>query len=234
LFLLKVGNNLRRPTLGDTAKLLKSLKCLSEGEGLSSFDVVLQDVIRVINATAAAAPAAKQQKVNNSAKGYMNHNGDFVFFDDDDTNINYSQDFSFLQDVSKKIATAKSHSSSSSSTSSVVSMSQGGGGQRQPSKRAKQMFEAATRKDEPNTNMSTTKPSHKFPLSQTSTTTTSVSSKKLTCSVCKETPTEAFAGRCGHVACKLCWSKWMKVRKSCPVCRAEVNQTFRTKVIIKA
>lgn len=60
-----------------------------------------------------------------------------------------------------------------------------------------------------------------------------VGSAKLTCGVCKEKALEPCAGRCGHVCCQVCWTKWLKVNASCPMCRAPADKSSVTRIIIK-
>lgn len=59
------------------------------------------------------------------------------------------------------------------------------------------------------------------------------SSKVLTCGVCKEKALDPCAGRCGHVCCQVCWTKWLKVNASCPMCRAPADKNSVTRIIIK-
>jgi hypothetical protein len=60
-----------------------------------------------------------------------------------------------------------------------------------------------------------------------------VGSSKLTCAVCKEKATSPCAGRCGHVCCQECWTKWLKVNSSCPLCRAPASAASVTRLLIK-
>jgi hypothetical protein len=60
-----------------------------------------------------------------------------------------------------------------------------------------------------------------------------VGSSKLTCAVCKEKATSPCAGRCGHVCCQECWTKWLKVNASCPLCRAPASSSSVTRLLIK-
>lgn len=66
-----------------------------------------------------------------------------------------------------------------------------------------------------------------------STTNSSILSNKLVCAICKEKATNPCAGRCGHVCCQDCWTKWLKVNSSCPLCRAPADRTSVTRIIIK-
>ena len=66
-----------------------------------------------------------------------------------------------------------------------------------------------------------------------STTNSSILSNKLVCAICKEKATNPCAGRCGHVCCQECWTKWLKVNSSCPLCRAPADRTSVTRIIIK-
>ena len=29
---------------------------------------------------------------------------------------------------------------------------------------------------------------------------------------------------CGHLCCKVCWVNWLKMKKSCPVCKVPVSE----------
>ncbi|KAJ1401580.1 hypothetical protein B484DRAFT_317489, partial [Ochromonadaceae sp. CCMP2298] len=44
-------------------------------------------------------------------------------------------------------------------------------------------------------------------------------SKQFSCGACHEAAEAPCAGRCGHVCCQVCWTKWLRVKKSCPICR---------------
>lgn len=59
------------------------------------------------------------------------------------------------------------------------------------------------------------------------------SGKVLSCLICKEKASEPCAGRCGHVCCQVCWTKWLKVKETCPLCRGPVDKNSVTRIIIK-
>ena len=44
--------------------------------------------------------------------------------------------------------------------------------------------------------------------------------KKYDCLVCKNVALEPCAARCGHICCENCWIRWLKVKETCPLCRA--------------
>lgn len=53
------------------------------------------------------------------------------------------------------------------------------------------------------------------------------------CTVCKEVATEPCAARCGHVCCQVCWTRWLKVNSSCPLCRKHADVNSVTRIIVK-
>jgi hypothetical protein len=53
------------------------------------------------------------------------------------------------------------------------------------------------------------------------------------CTVCKEVATDPCAARCGHVCCQVCWTRWLKVNSSCPLCRKHADVNSVTRIIVK-
>lgn len=58
-------------------------------------------------------------------------------------------------------------------------------------------------------------------------------STSLTCSVCSSRAVVPCAGRCGHVCCEHCFSTWLKIKKTCPVCRQPTLPTDVSRIIVK-
>src|SRR3990167_2276222 len=50
------------------------------------------------------------------------------------------------------------------------------------------------------------------------------------CSICQESPSAPFSSRCGHICCFTCWTDWLKVQLTCPVCRSRVREKQLTKL----
>ena len=44
--------------------------------------------------------------------------------------------------------------------------------------------------------------------------------KKYDCLVCKSVALVPCGAKCGHICCESCWVRWLKVKESCPLCRA--------------
>ena len=49
---------------------------------------------------------------------------------------------------------------------------------------------------------------------------TKIITKKYDCLICKNVALEPCAARCGHICCESCWLRWLKVKETCPLCRA--------------
>lgn len=47
---------------------------------------------------------------------------------------------------------------------------------------------------------------------------------RFSCSICNETPSFPCAGKCGHICCGTCWSKWLKIKLECPICRTSCTK----------
>lgn len=43
------------------------------------------------------------------------------------------------------------------------------------------------------------------------------------CGICKLAVADYCAAKCGHVCCRICWGKLLKVKSCCPFCNAEVT-----------
>ena len=54
---------------------------------------------------------------------------------------------------------------------------------------------------------------------------------QLQCAVCREPYVEATSINCGHTYCNYCISEWMKNKTNCPVCRTDIKQTVKCKVL---
>ena len=56
--------------------------------------------------------------------------------------------------------------------------------------------------------------------------TASEANASATCLICKEkNPPDMCASKeCGHLCCKVCWVNWLKMKKSCPVCKVPVSE----------
>lgn len=59
-------------------------------------------------------------------------------------------------------------------------------------------------------------------------------STRLQCSVCKEVADQPCAAKCGHICCQQCWISWLKVKPSCPICRAPASQQSVARVLIRS
>lgn len=54
-----------------------------------------------------------------------------------------------------------------------------------------------------------------------------------TCNICNELTDTAYAAKCGHIMCKTCWTQWLRVKESCPVCRAPASYQNIAKIVFK-
>jgi hypothetical protein len=55
----------------------------------------------------------------------------------------------------------------------------------------------------------------------------------LECSICNDCPPKIpCVSRCGHVCCKTCWGKCLKLKSTCPVCRQETSASDIARVIV--
>lgn len=55
---------------------------------------------------------------------------------------------------------------------------------------------------------------------------TSLRAANIVCGVCRQKdPSDACTSRsCGHICCKSCWVSWLRVNKSCPLCKVPVTE----------
>ena len=54
--------------------------------------------------------------------------------------------------------------------------------------------------------------------------------KSLECVICKADNKEPCAAKCGHIACHHCWVRWLKVSKTCPLCKIPCTTTSLRKL----
>merc|ERR1719510_2923008 len=55
--------------------------------------------------------------------------------------------------------------------------------------------------------------------------------KQLQCAICNEVYVNTVAVKCGYMFCEGCMSTWMETKRSCPLCRTRVTETFLCKAI---
>jgi len=55
---------------------------------------------------------------------------------------------------------------------------------------------------------------------------------KYLCPICKEMAVEPCVARCGHVCCKHCWGKWLRVNPVCPQCKEPADPKTITPIVM--
>ena len=59
-------------------------------------------------------------------------------------------------------------------------------------------------------------------------------SLELLCSICGTQSIDPCAGRCGHVCCSACWVPWLRINKTCPICRKECTHETVSRLRLKS
>ena len=60
-----------------------------------------------------------------------------------------------------------------------------------------------------------------------------VQCKNLSCLICLQVPERPCVSSCGHVCCQQCWYQHLKVMKTCPCCRQEVDESKISKLVLR-
>jgi len=55
---------------------------------------------------------------------------------------------------------------------------------------------------------------------------------KYLCPICKDMALEPCVAKCGHVCCKHCWGKWLRVNPVCPQCKESADPRTITPIVM--